>query len=195
MSFKTFTDDSIIAWTDIETTGLIDAEIVEVGVILTRGHDLDEIARTSTLTRPDHMQVEEVLALMDDFVVNMHRTSGMLAEYTAEGAPIRTYTEADLLLADFLTEHVPDGVKPYLGGSSITFDRSLLEPNMPDFYRLLHYRSIDMTAVSLFVSSALGFMPEVSTGATAHRALGDLEENIAQWRADRKAVADAGASA
>lgn len=190
MALKTFTEDSIIAWTDIETTGLEGAAIIEIGVILTRGHDLEEIARTSILTRPDDMQVEGVLGLMDDFVVGMHLASGLYAEYTAEDAAIHTYTEADRLLAEFITAHVPDGVKPYLGGSSITFDRSLLGPNMPGFYRLLHYRSIDMTAVSLFVSSALGTMPQVSTGATAHRALGDLEENIAQWRAYRAVVAD-----
>lgn len=194
MASKTFTNDTLVAWTDIETTGLDGAAIMEVGVILTRGHELAEIARTSLLTRPDDMQVPDVVARMDDFVTSMHTRSGLLEEYRAVGAPIHTYSEADRRLAAFMDEHLPEGVKPYLGGASITFDRSLLGPAMPHFYQRLHYRSIDLTSVALFASSVLGRLPVVTATGVAHRSLGDLEANIAQWRTFRAALAQAGAA-
>ena len=159
MSFKAFTDDTVVAWTDIETTGLLNPAIIEVGV-----------------------------AMMDDFVTSMHTESGLLGEYQSPDSKSFPYTEADEYLRGFMVSHLGEDARPLLGGSSITFDRSCLEPAMPGFYRLLHYRSIDMTSVSFFVSSILGHLPPVVTGATAHRSLGDLEENIAQWRVHSAAM-------
>lgn len=182
---KTLTDDTVVAWLDIETTGLdINCDhILEVGVILTQGPDMAELARASWLTRPDGLSPADTLGRLNEVTSRMHTESGLVADYRAAASSVLGYSQADTALRAFLDEYAWDA-RPLMGGSSISFDRSFLEQHLPASFSRLHYRSIDMTSVSYFTASVIP-LPQIPPQGTAHRALGDLEQNICQWRAYR----------
>lgn len=190
MSVKTITADTVIAWVDVETTGLSEHDyLLEVGVILTRGPEAEEIGRTSVLTKPtDHVPAQNIVDQMGEYVHTMHTDSGLIADYLAPDAQLLSYQDAAEHLNGFLDQALGEAGKPLMGGSSITFDRTVLTRTMPAFHDRLHYRSIDMTTVEYFASTILGQVPQVTDGV-AHRALGDLEGDVRLFRAVRQALA------
>jgi oligoribonuclease len=183
-----FTDTTVTAWVDIETTGLdIDTDhILEVGVILARGFDMDEIARTSILTKPAGAPVGNTLSQLDSVALRMHEKSGLIEAITGGEHVVYSYLEADDILASFMSEHLgaDPSTRPRMAGSSITFDRMFLMSRLPEFYRRLHHRSDDLTSVTHYLSGLVGSeLPSLpGIDEAAHRSLDDLDRDIAYWR-------------
>lgn len=192
---KTIGDDTVVAWMDIETTGLDPARdhILEVGVILTQGPDLTELARAAWLTRPANLTSAQTLEALGHVPRTMHTESGLITDYQTAGAAVVDYTKADEALRQLLDEYAWDA-KPLMGGSSISFDRSFLARHLPLSYSRLHYRSIDMTSVAYFAGTVAD-LPHIPAQGAAHRALGDLETNICQFRTYRAMLVGAADSA
>ena len=69
----------------------------------------------------------EALEQMDDFVRDMHTSSGLLAELDA-GV---TLAEAEQLVLGYVAEHCPEGSRPPLAGNTIGTDRMFLARDMP----------------------------------------------------------------
>ena len=123
----------MLAWMDLEMTGL-DPErhvIVEIATLLT-DDNLELIAEGPDLVIH---QPPDALALMDDFVREMHTRSGLLTLIEAS-----TVTPAAALAETlaFLRTHIPEPRTVPLCGNSIGTDRRFLAKWFPEILSLIH---------------------------------------------------------
>lgn len=173
-----------LVWVDLEMTGLdVTREvIVEIAVIITDG------ALETVVEGPDLVVAAppEVLAAMNDHVVQMHTKSGLLEAIRASRL---TVAEAEAEALAFVRAHVPDARSAPLAGNTVHADRAFLARFMPTLEQHLHYRNVD---VSTLKELAKRWRPEVlsaaPTKAGGHRALADIRESIVELRHYRDAL-------
>lgn len=120
------------------------------------------------------------LEKMDAVVRRMHTSSKLLDEIAASTT---TVDEAGAATLEFVRQHLPEpGVSP-LCGNSISMDRRFLQRYLPELDAYFHYRSID---VSTLKELCKRWSPEVYAARpqklTAHRALDDIRESVAELR-------------
>lgn len=171
----------MLVWMDLEMTGL-DATrhvIVEIATLVT-DDELNVVAEGPDLVVH---QPEEALALMDRVVVDMHTASGLLESIRTSDISLEQAGAATLA---FIKEHVPTARTVPLCGNSIGMDRRFLAAYLPEIEEWLHYRSVD---VSTLKELARRWYPEALSAAprkaTAHRAMDDIRESVAElayWR-------------
>jgi oligoribonuclease len=172
-----------IVWIDCEMTGLdlgADA-LVEIAAVVTDseltvlGDGIDIIVRP-----PD-----EALEQMNDFVRDMHTSSGLIDEL-AGGT---TLADAEAQVLDYLRAYVPEPSKAPLGGNSVATDKMFLDRDMKDLVAHLHYRIIDVSSIK---ELARRWYPRVyfasPTKNGGHRALADILESIDELRYYRSAL-------
>lgn len=181
MATPTFDTAPFIAWIDLETTGLDPHEhdVLEVALVLTHGPALDVVVARSALVTPHGRSVGDVIANMEPVVVDMHEQSGLLHDLAT--GPTISLAEADEVFSRIIVDNT-DGVKPHVGGSSVTFDRGFMEVQLPALAGTLSHRNMDMTSVNHFVSSFMSVPTRTSPTLTPHRALDDLYQDIGQFR-------------
>ena len=147
--------------------------IVEIATLVT-DDDLNIVAEGPDLVV--HAS-EEKLAGMEDVVRRMHTGSGLLAAIRASTVSVE---EAGRATLEFVRQHVPAGETP-LCGNSIAVDRRFLRAYLPELEDHFHYRSID---VSTLKELCKRWNPAVYAARphklTAHRALDDIKESIAE---------------
>lgn len=162
-----------LVWIDCEMTGL-DVEndgLVEIAVIVT---DFDLVPLDpgfQLVINPG----PQALAHMNDFVRDMHETSG-LSELIADGA---TVEEAEAKVLAYVNLFVTEGRRPLVAGNTIGMDRRFITRYMPTLDERLHYRSVD---VSTLKELARRWHPKAFFSAPdkhgGHRALADIAESI-----------------
>ncbi len=128
---------------------------------------------------------DAALAQMDDFVRDMHTTSGLLDELSAGVA----LADAQAEVLAYVREWVPEPRRAPLGGNTVATDRLFLARDMPELEAWLHYRIIDVSSIKelsrRWYPRAYFAAPSKSGG---HRALADIRESIAELRYYREAV-------
>ena len=148
--------------------------IVEIATIVT-DDELNIVAEGPDLVIA---ATPEQLADMDEVVLKMHTTSGLL---TAIGESKVTVAEAAAATLDFVKSQVPTPGTVPLCGNSIATDRSFLRQYMPALDEYFHYRSIDVSSVKelckRWYRETYGARPQKTT---AHRALDDIRESVAE---------------
>ena len=172
-----------LVWIDCEMTGLdlTSDALIEIACIVTDGelNALDE--GIDVVIKPP----AEALDGMDEVVLQMHTTSGLLTELPAG----LTLAEAQELVLASVRQHVPDSRKVPLCGNSIATDRSFLARDMPALDDFLHYRMVDVSSVKelarRWYPRAYFASPEKHGG---HRALADIRDSIRELRYYREAV-------
>ncbi|WP_066042759.1 oligoribonuclease [Herbiconiux solani] len=172
-----------LVWIDCEMTGLdleLD-ELVEVAVVIT-DFDLNLVdPGFSIVIKPD----DSALANMNDFVTNMHETSGLLDEIPL-GVSL---ADAEYQVLEYILAHVPGAQTAPLAGNTIGTDRAFIAKFMPRVDNHLHYRSIDVSSIK---ELARRWFPRVYFNAPekagGHRALADILESIRELEYYRKAV-------
>ena len=172
-----------IVWIDCEMTGLSlerDA-LVEVAVLVTDAH-LNVLGDgVDVVIKPPEGSLDD----MDDVVVDMHTSSGLLAEIP-EG---RTLEEAEQLVLDYVRQWVPEPRKAPLAGSSVHTDRAFLVRDMPTLTEHLHYRLIDVSSLK---ELARRWFPRVYFHTPrkhgGHRALADIRESIQELKYYREVL-------
>jgi len=166
---------------DLEMTGLDSRTdvIVEIATLVT-DDDLNIVAEGPDLVVH---QPAEALANMDQIVVDMHTSSGLLDAIAASTLTLEAAGAATLA---FIKEHVPTAGTVPLCGNSIGMDRRFLAAYLPEIEEWLHYRSID---VSTLKELARRWYPDALSAAprkaTSHRAMDDIRESVAEmayWR-------------
>jgi oligoribonuclease len=178
------TPEQPLVWIDLEMTGLDPDRhvIVEIAVIVTDG------SLTELHEGPDLVigATDEDLAAMDEVVVAMHTTSGLLDEIKEATL---TVAEAEDQVMDWLLPLVPDVRRAPLAGNSVHADRAFLRRYMPRLHDHLHYRNVDVSTIK-----ELGrrWHPDALNGAPGkgggHRALADIRESIDELSHYRSAL-------
>jgi oligoribonuclease len=176
------TNDRIV-WIDCEMTGLsltADA-LIEVAALVT-DFELNQLGDGVDLViKPPAAALEQ----MDDFVRNMHTSSGLLDELAAG----ITMAQAQEQVLAYVREWVPEAAKAPLGGNTVATDRGFLARDMPELESHLHYRIIDVSSIKelsrRWYPRAYFNSPKKVGG---HRALADIRESIAELRYYREAV-------
>ena len=166
----------MLAWMDLEMTGLDPARhrIVEIATLIT-DDELHVVAEGPDLVVH---QPPEALAEMDDVVVKMHTSSGLL---TAIEASTITLADAGAQTLAFIKEHVPEARTVPLCGNSIGTDRRFLAAWLPEIEEWLHYRSVDVSTIKELARRWYPGVIDAAPGkAGAHRALDDILESVAE---------------
>ena len=164
-----------LIWIDCEMTGLsLETDVlVEIAVLVTDsdlnviGEGIDVVIRATP----------EQLAGMNDFVRQMHTTSGLITEIP-NGI---TVAEAEARVITYLESASTQSGKSPLAGNSVSVDRSFIARDMPLLNSYLHYRTIDVSSIK---ELSRRWFPKAYFGAPAktgnHRALGDIQDSIAE---------------
>ncbi|MEY4499979.1 MAG: hypothetical protein RL319_967 [Actinomycetota bacterium] len=127
----------------------------------------------------------EGLANMNDFVREMHTTSGLIDEFE-NGLSLE---EAEQIVLDYVKRFVPEARTAPLAGNTIGTDRMFLNRYMPNLDNHLHYRNIDVSSIKelsrRWYPRVYFNMPKKDGG---HRALADIKESIKELQYYRKTV-------
>jgi oligoribonuclease len=172
-----------LIWIDCEMTGLdlaTDA-LVEIAVLVTDselnviGEGIDLVIHAS----------DGQLASMNDFVREMHTSSGLITEIP-NGISVSAAEEQ--ILTYLQSAGVEAGRSP-LAGNSVSVDRNFIARDMRALNDFLHYRTIDVSSIK---ELARRWYPKTYFAAPAktgnHRALGDIQDSIAELAYYRAAL-------
>jgi oligoribonuclease len=164
-----------LIWIDCEMTGL-DLEkdvLVEIAVLVTDselkliGEGIDLVIAATP----------EQLAGMNEFVTQMHTNSGLITEIP-NGISVSAAEDA---IIKYLESASTVAGKSPLAGNSVSVDRSFIARDMPRLNDYLHYRTIDVSSVK---ELARRWNPKVYFNSPSktgnHRALGDIQDSIAE---------------
>ena len=168
----------MLAWMDLEMTGLDHTSdvIVEIATLLT-DDDLGLIAEGPDLVIH---QPAEVLATMNEVVVEMHTKSGLLP--AIESSTV-TLEEAGAETLAFLKAHIGTARTVPLCGNSIGTDRRFLAAYLPEIEEFLHYRSVDVSSVKELIKRwNPKLLDRAPAKAEGHRALDDIRESVDELR-------------
>ena len=160
----------------MEMTGLDDVtdRVLEVATLVTNA-ELDIVAEGPALTIH---QDEAVLAGMDEWNTRHHTASGLVERVRQSEVSL---TEAEAVTLAFVERHCAPATAP-LCGNSVWQDRRFLARHMPVLNEYLHYRIVDVSTVK---ELARRWRPALVDGfekKSAHRALDDIRESIAELR-------------
>ncbi len=172
-----------LVWIDCEMTGLDPQRdcLVEIAVVVTNS-DLELLhPGLDVVIKPRQDSLEG----MNDFVRNMHTTSGLINEFDS-GVSVE---EAEKMVLEYIQQWVPTEKSAPLAGNSIGTDRMFLNRYMPILDNFLHYRNIDVSSIKeltrRWFPTVYFKVPKKDSG---HRALADILESISELRFYRKVV-------
>lgn len=159
-------------WIDLEMTGLdeIRDRILEVAVRITDLEfqglgDFHEVV----------YQPPAVLEGMDEWCRTTHGASGLTAA-VAGGKPIEDVEKG---LLTFTAQHFTRDERVVLAGNSVGNDRRFIDRYLPEFAKRLHYRMIDVSSWKEVFREKFNIEYKKQN---RHRAIGDIEETIAELR-------------
>jgi oligoribonuclease len=164
-----------LIWIDCEMTGLnLEKDVlVEIAVLVTDS-ELNVIGEGIDLVIA---ATPEQLAGMNEFVTQMHTNSGLITEIPT-GISVSAAEDA---IIKYLESASTIAGKSPLAGNSVSVDRSFIARDMPRLNDYLHYRTIDVSSVKELArrwNAKVYFNSPAKTGN--HRALGDIQDSIAE---------------
>jgi oligoribonuclease len=172
-----------MVWVDCEMTGLdlVNDALVELAVLVT-DDELNVLGDgVDVVIRPPDAALDQ----MEEFVRNMHTTSGLLDEL-AGGI---TLAQAEEQALDYIRQYVTEPRKAPMAGNSIATDRGFIARDLLELDAFLHYRMIDVSSIK---ELARRWYPRAYFQAPAkhggHRALADITESINELAYYRAAV-------
>jgi oligoribonuclease len=172
-----------LIWIDLEMTGLDTGRdsIIEIATVVTDAQ-LNVLAEG-----PEFAIAHDLVTLeaMDDWNRTQHRKSGLWQRVLEQGVPM---AEAERRTLEFLQAWVGPKTSP-MCGNSICQDRRFLHRLMPTLEQFFHYRNLD---VSTLKELARRWAPQVLDGVqkeSAHTALSDVRDSIAELRHYRERIA------
>ena len=172
-----------LIWIDCEMTGLslgLDV-LLEIAVLVTDA-DLNLIGEgVDVVIKAEAAQ----LAGMNEFVTQMHTTSGLIEEIP-QGIDV---SAAEELILVYLQESGAQPGKSPLAGNSVSVDRSFIARDMPRLNEFLHYRTVDVSSIKELARRwhpRVYFNSPVKSGN--HRALGDIKDSISELKYYRESI-------
>lgn len=171
-----------LVWIDMEMTGLDPEEnvVLEIATIVT-DKDLNVLAEGPVIAIH---QSDEELAKMDDWNVNTHTKSGLVARVKAS-----QYDDARAVAETlaFIRQWVPERTSP-LCGNSIGQDRRFMVKHMGELEAFFHYRNVDVSTIKELVRRWQPELLDQFSKSGSHQALDDIRESIAELRFYRSHV-------
>lgn len=174
--------NDVIAWVDVETTGLNPWEgesLLEVACLVT-DTDLNILDEDGFESRVKYSarDVEVMWADARKVVRDMHDASGLWTRLWQE--PGLDLGDLDAALLEYIQGFAPEARTARLGGNSVRLDLNFLEKYLPETYGHLHYRFIDSTTMSTLFNW-WGDVPKFEKRG-AHTAMSDIRESIDELR-------------
>ncbi len=127
----------------------------------------------------------EALEGMNDFVRQMHTSSGLLDELPSG----TTMEDAQQQVLDYIRRFVPVPKKALLAGNSVGTDKMFLEANMPLVIDHLHYRLVDVSSIKELAKRWYRkAFEEAPVKHGGHRALADILESIQELEYYRRVL-------
>lgn len=127
----------------------------------------------------------EALEGMNDFVRQMHTSSGLLDELSSG----TTMEDAQRQVLDYIRRFVPTPKKALLAGNSVGTDKMFLEANMPLVIDHLHYRLVDVSSIKELAKRWYRkAFEEAPVKHGGHRALADILESIQELEYYRRVL-------
>ena len=127
----------------------------------------------------------EALEGMNDFVRQMHTSSGLLDELPSG----TTMEDAQQQVLDYIRRFVPTPKKALLAGNSVGTDKMFLEANMPLVIDYLHYRLVDVSSIKELAKRWYRkAFEEAPVKHGGHRALADILESIQELEYYRRVL-------
>ena len=127
----------------------------------------------------------EALEGMNDFVRQMHTSSGLLDELPSG----ITMEDAQQQVLDYIRCFVPTPKKALLAGNSVGTDKMFLEANMPLVIDYLHYRLVDVSSIKELAKRWYRkAFEEAPVKHGGHRALADILESIQELEYYRRVL-------
>ena len=172
-----------LIWIDLEMTGLDTGadSILEIATVVTDSQ-LNVLAEGPELAIAHPLATLEA---MDDWNRNQHRGSGLWQRVLDSDVGI---AQAEARTVAFLNQWVPATASP-MCGNSLCQDRRVLHRLMPRLEQYFHYRNLDVSTIK---ELARRWAPQVMSGfskVSAHTALSDVRDSIAELRYYRKHLA------
>ena len=171
-----------LVWIDMEMTGLDPEQnvVLEIATIIT-DKDLNVLAQGPVIAIH---QSDEELAKMDEWNVNTHTKSGLVARVKAsEHDEARAVAET----LEFIRQWVPERTSP-LCGNSIGQDRRFMVKHMGELEAFFHYRNVDVSTIKELVRRWQPELLDQFTKSGSHQALDDIRESIAELQFYRSHV-------
>lgn len=164
-----------LLWIDVETTGLDPATdtVLALGMVLTDSElNLKQSMEIVFYRNPDSL-------VMSPYVGGMHHNSGLLERCRNSN---RLFADATYDIQRFFELASPLSTpmeqRPYVAGSTISFDRSFMAQNWPWYVEYVHYRSLDVSSLRTEISL---MRPELLQDAPKkrdiHLPLADIEDS------------------
>ncbi len=127
----------------------------------------------------------EALERMNDFVRQMHTSSGLLDELPSG----TTMEDAQQQVLDYIRRFIPTPKKALLAGNSVGTDKMFLEANMPLVIDYLHYRLVDVSSIKELAKRWYRkAFEEAPVKHGGHRALADILESIQELEYYRRVL-------
>lgn len=127
----------------------------------------------------------EALEGMNDFVRQMHTSSGLLDELPSG----TTMEDAQQRVLDYIRRFIPTPKKALLAGNSVGTDKMFLEANMPMVIDHLHYRLVDVSSIKELAKRWYRkAFEEAPVKHGGHRALADILESIQELEYYRRVL-------
>ncbi len=171
-----------LVWIDMEMTGLDPEEnvVLEIATIVT-DKDLNVLAEGPVIAIH---QSDEELAKMDEWNVNTHTKSGLVARVKAS-----QHDEAKAVAETlaFIRQWVPERTSP-LCGNSIGQDRRFMVKHMSELEAFFHYRNVDVSTIKELVRRWQPALLDQFKKSGTHQALDDIRESIAELQFYRSHV-------
>lgn len=173
----------ILVWIDCEMTGLsLEADaLIEIAALVT-DYDLNVLGDgVDIIIKPPQAALDQ----MNEFVTNMHTTSGLITELDS-GVTLK---EAEDQVLEFIRGYATEPRKAPLAGNSIATDRAFIARDMAELDDWLHYRMVDVSSIKVLAKQ---WYPRAYFNAPEkggnHRALADIIESIEELRYYRQTV-------
>lgn len=134
----------LIAWLDLETTGLDPSTgmILEIGIVITNGQ-LKDVGRFSHVCRPTSLDILR----LPQTVVEMHSRSGLFADIIDTPKTSYPMVLAKQKTLSFLNSFEGiDWSEVPLGGCSVGFDRAWLKKFLPEVEKVFSHRNVDVSS-------------------------------------------------
>ena len=169
-------DAENLIWIDLEMTGLdtINDQIIEIATLVT-DKQLNTLAEGPVLAIH---QSDSVLGGMDEWNTRQHGQSGLTERVRESRVDEATAERATIT---FLEQWVPSGASP-MCGNSICQDRRFLARCMPQLEAYFHYRNLDVSSLKILAQRWAPEIAESFRKRSAHRALDDIKESVAELR-------------